>query len=379
MSALTKRFGAGATVGFAAVAVSVMVFGITSLRADATAQRAGPAPLPVPVISVEQAGDAVTAEFFPGIIAARRNSALGFERGGRIDDIAVDVGDRVEVGDLLARLDTRALEAQIAAADAQTAEAGAQVALARETEDRQGRLLEQGHISQQRFDELSTSTMAAAARRDAADAAADALRVQLDLSVITAPFSGVITARHMDEGAVASPGLPILDIIENTALEIRVGLPLNVADTLVPGRIYTFDAEGSRVEARLRASTGVVDRQTRTVAAVFDLVDPASVAPGEVARLAIETEISSDGFWVPTTALAEGRRGLWTVYALVEQDGAHVLEPRVVETIRIEAERVYVRGAVAHGELLLASGLQRVTPGQRVQPAQQTAGLSTEG
>ena len=76
---------------------------------------------------VEYRTDASMAESYPGLVTARRESELGFERGGRIDSIAVDVGDRVTVGQVLARLDTRALEAQIVAANAQTAEAQAQV------------------------------------------------------------------------------------------------------------------------------------------------------------------------------------------------------------------------------------------------------------
>ena len=122
--------------------------------------------------------------------------------------------------------------------------------------------------------------------------------------------------------------------------------------------------------ARFRASSSVVDRQTRTVTAVFDLAPGQSVAAGQIARLTVRTPIGTDGFWVPTAALAEGRRGLWSVYVLAPADsGTFQLEPRVVETVRVEAERIYVRGAVADGELLLASGLQRITPGQIVVPA----------
>ena len=316
--------------------------------------------------------DASIAEFFPGLITARRESALGFERSGRIESVLVDVGDRVVEGEILARLDVRALQAQIAAADAQTAEAAAQTALAAETENRQAQLLERGHISQQRFDEVRTSTRAALARQNAAAAAADALRIQLDLSVMTAPFDGVVTARRSDEGAIASPGQPLLELVELDSLEVRVGLPQAVAARYQAGDVASFavDSQAAPVRARFRASSSVVDRQTRTVTAVFDLEPAQSVAAGQIVRLAVETPIDTGGFWVPTAALAEGRRGLWSVYVLVtDADGDYRLEPRVVETVRIEAERVYVRGAVADGEILLASGLQRITPGQHVVPA----------
>lgn len=368
MSVFGRRVGAGASVGLAALIIAILVLGISSLRAEANFQGSAPPPIPVSAVEAEYASDAQIDELFPGLVSARRESALGFERGGRIDLIEVDIGDRVSAGEVIARLDTRALEAQIAAADAQTAEAAAQTALAAETQDRQAQLLERGHISQQRFDEVATSTRAAQARQNAAAAAADALRVQLDLSIITAPFDGVITARNADEGAIASPGQPLVQIIENSALEIRVGLPPAIAAQLETGTAYHFVGEGGALMARFRASTGVVDRQTRAVTAVFDLADSRAAA-GQVVRLRVETPIDTDGFWVPTSALAEGRRGLWSVYVLIEDGNAYSLEPRTVETIRIEAERVFVRGAVSHGELVLASGLQRITPGQRVVPA----------
>lgn len=370
MSLYKRPLSAGTAVILSAVAITVLVFGVSTLRADANAVAALPAPLPVSAIEARYDGEARIEEFYPGLVSARRQSALGFERGGRIDAIGVDVGDRVTAGQVLARLDTRALDAQIAAADAQTAETAAQTALAVETEDRQGQLLERGHISQQRYDEVRTSTRAALARQNAAAAQADALRVQRDLSVVTAPFDGVVTARHADEGAIAQPGQPLLEIVEADALEIRVGLPQRIAAGLQPGASHRFVIDGAPVDAVFRSSTGVVDRQTRTVTALFDLPANASAAAGQVVRLAVATPIGTDGFWVPTSALAEGRRGLWSVYVLTPETGdAYTLQSRSVETVRVEAGRVFVRGAVEDGELLLAAGIQRITPGQRVAPA----------
>jgi len=373
MSVFGRPISAGSTVFLTMVIVAVGVMGVTSLRAEANFQ--GSAPLPLTVMTVEAAydTDARIEELFPGLVAARRDSALGFERGGRIDSISVDIGDRVDAGQVLAYLDTRALSAQIAAADAQTAEAEAQTALARGTEIRQAQLLERGHISQQRFDEIRTTTRAALARQNAAAAAADALRVQLDLSVISAPFAGVVTARLADEGAIAPPGQSVLEIIESDALEVRVGLPPELASTLNPSSVYCFHSDGPSFQASLRSSTGVVDRQTRAVTVLFDIPSGASVSAGQVVRLAVETAIDTDGFWVPVSALVEGRRGLWSVYVLEPEGQAYALESRMVETVRIEAERVFVRGAVSQGEQILASGLQRVTPGQLVIPVRAEA------
>lgn len=369
MSLYVRPLGAASVVGVAALAIALLVFGITTLRAEATLDPGAPPPLPVAAFEARYSGEARIEEYFAGLVAARRESALGFERGGRIEAVLVDVGDRVEAGQTLARLDMRSLQAQIAAADAQTAEAAAQTALAAETEHRQSQLLERGHISPQRLGEVRTTTQAARARQNAAAAAADALRIQLDLSVIEAPFAGVVTARHADEGAISAPGQALLEIVEVDSLEIRLGLPQAVASGLVPGEDYRFLIDGEAVTGRFRAATHVVNRETRTVSARFDLAPGSAASAGQIARLALHTEIGTDGFWAPTSALAEGRRGLWSVYVLVA-DGpdAFRLETRMVETVRIEADRVFVRGAVADGELVLASGVQRISPGQLVSP-----------
>ena len=366
MLAKRLRLGAGSIVLVGAVILAGSVFGVSSWRAEANSAGSSPPPLPVAAHRVVYDDTASIEERYPGVVAAGRQSELGFQQAGRVQRVLVDIGENVEAGQLLARLDTRTLEAQIAAADAQTREAAAQTALAADTEERQRTLLDRGHISQQRLDEAATGTEAARARELAAAASADALRAQLDLAVITAPFDGVITARNSDEGAIAAPGAPILQIVETGAREVRIGLPVSVVGSLEPGGIYPFEGESGTFEATFRANTGLMDRQTRTVSAVFDIAPSETVVIGEVARLVVSTPVGERGFWVPNNALSESRRGLWTVFILQPDGEGHHLEARVVEALRVEGDRVFVRGAVEDGEYILASGIQRVTPGQRV-------------
>ena len=93
MSLYKRPLSAGTAVILSAVAIAVLVFGVSTLRADANAVAALPAPLPVSAIEARYDGEARIEEFYPGLVSARRQSALGFERGGRIDAIGVDVGD----------------------------------------------------------------------------------------------------------------------------------------------------------------------------------------------------------------------------------------------------------------------------------------------
>lgn len=366
-----NRFTLG--VAAAAAVLTVLVVAVSSLRA-ADAGPAAPSeadPLPVAVQTVRFEAGAQIETRFPALVAARRESALGFEAGGRIAEIGYDVGDRVEAGATLASLDTRTLEAQLASAQAQAAAAEARADLSGVTLTRQRQLVEQGHVSPQRLDEAAADARAAQAQAAAARAEVQSLQVRIDLARLEAPFAGVVTERFADEGAIAAPGAPVLRLVEDGALELRAGLPQRDVRALEPGEAYTVEIDGRIVEARFRAATGVIDSRRRAVTAVFDLDPQTGARSGEVARLVLPTQLDDAGFWAPVAALSEGRRGLWSVYALEPNNGYFALEPRPVEILHTEGDRVFLSGAVEDGAAILASGANRVAPGQIVRPARE--------
>ena len=364
----SMRFGL--SVGGIAAIIAVIVISISGVRA-ATAGQDVPDqvdPLPIATLAVAFTDAGEIEARYPALVSARRESALGFEAGGRIAQIDADIGDRVEAGAILARLDTRTLAASLAAARADVAAADARADLAELTLDRQRQLVEQGHISPQRLDEVGADARAARAQAAAAQAQSASLEVRLDLASIAAPFAGVVTARYFDEGAIAAPGAPVLHIVEDAALELRAGLPEREAANLVVGRSYPVDIDGRPIEATLRAVTGVIDARRRNMSAVFDLPVDAQVSSGAVARLVLPTVIEDRGFWAPVAALSEGRRGLWSVYVMAGNGSGYELEPRPVEIIHAEGDRVYLKGAVRDGERILSGGVHRVAPGQIVRP-----------
>jgi RND family efflux transporter MFP subunit len=369
-SLLSKsRFGL--TVLALAVVLIIVVTLVSGVRSASASQsvpsEVDPLPVAYQTVAFTDAGE-IEARY-PALITARRESALGFEAGGRIAEIGVDVGDRVEEGAELARLDTRALDANLAAARADVAAADARADLAELTLERQRQLVEQGHISPQRLDEAAADARAARAQAAAAQAQADTLSVRIDLATITAPFSGVVTARMADEGAIAAPGAPVLSLIEDSALELRAGLPERDAADLVVGQSYDAEIDGGEVTVTLRAITGVIEARRRSVSAVFDVPADAGVRSGAVARLILPTQIEDRGFWAPVTALSEGRRGLWSIYVIAGNGEGYQLEPRPVEIIHTEGERVYLTGAVREGEQFVSAGVHRAAPGQIVRPA----------
>jgi len=174
-----------------------------------------------------------------------------------------------------------------------------------------------------------------------------------------------VQTRLVDEGAIIVPGQQVLRLVEQGAAEARIGIPTDMADALEPGTRYVFRSGARRLEGRLLALLPEVDDTTRTVTALFAL-DDTTLPAGASVELALERAVAETGYWLPLTALSEAQRGLWAVYALVDGPEGTVTERRLVEVIHTERDRVFVQGTLRDGERIVATGTQRIVPGQVV-------------
>jgi RND family efflux transporter MFP subunit len=337
------------------------------------------------------------AELHAGRVVSRRTSQLGFDRAGRIARMEVDEGDTVEPGRLLATLDTAELRAERRRVEAQIGEIEAQLAMARLTTRRRQALRASDHLSPEQLDQAVFSERALAARLAAAQAARETVDASLAMAEIRAPYAGTITARLADEGSVVAPGTPILRLIEAGALEAHIGVPPDAAAALRAGAAHALEIEGRSVPATLRTVVESVERDTRTVTAIFRLEGggPAPALDGALARVRLTRRLDDPGFWLPLAALAESHRGLWSAYALVpapagaEEAGATPggaavdaplrAERRQVEVLHTEAERAFVRGTLRDGDTVVWSGAHRLVPGQivrRIDPGASAVGAA---
>lgn len=320
---------------------------------------------------------------YAGRTVAGRAAELGFKIGGEVETLLADIGDVVAAGEPLARLDSRAIDArrQQAAADVSLARANiealqAETQLARNTAERIENLRERGHASQQTYDETQLNLRAKAAQLQVAEAnlarakaALRAVEVELSEAVVNAPFPGVIQARHVDEGAQVGPGQIVLRLVENSRTEAHVGIPAEVSVQLKPNDTYTIRWNDTAHEARLTAVLPEIDPATRTLTAVFELGE-SGIPLGGVVELTFKEKVATPGFWLPLTALTASDRGLWGVYVV---DADNTVQRRLVEVVHTDVERVFVRGTLSNDDRVIATGVQRVVPGQTVNPvAQQT-------
>jgi RND family efflux transporter MFP subunit len=234
-----------------------------------------------------------------------------------------------------------------------------------------------------RLEELLAGTRpekitAGRARVKATEARIAVLDVELDRSVIRAPYAGTIDQRLEDEGTVVGPGAPVLRLVESGALEVWIGIPVNAATEFRVGQKTTVVVRGRAHRATVTGLKPRLDDTTRTVQLVLAL-DPEEAPPplpGEIAQLDLEQTIPARGYWVPATALVKGRRGLWSVYLVVPGAGTadtsgptHRVRRAQVEVLHTRTRRVFVRGAIRSGQRIITAGVERVVPGQAVRPA----------
>ncbi len=358
--------GGALAIGGLALVGSLLLLG----RSDAVEAPTAETALPVPVIVAEATDAYAVTRSFAGRVVARRETALAFELSGLVTEILADEGDRVAAGDIVARLDTRDLRLSLQRLEAERAELQARLALAVVTRERQQQLTRQGHASAQRYDEARFEEQALTASIERVDTSMAAIELDLDKSSLRAPFGGTVGARMMDEGAVASPGAPVLQLLETDHLEAHVGVPAHLANGFDAASRHRLLINGTPAEGIVRAVRRDLNTDTRTVTVVLEIDGDLSAPDGEIARLLVEEAVPQAGIWLPHTALTEGLRGLWTVFVVVEEaDGSGWrVERAEVEVLHSETDRVFVRGTLAADDRLVEAGVHRLVPGQRVRP-----------
>ena len=334
--------------------------------------------LNVSTTPVEIAEEYAIEDVYLGELEAVRRSPLGFELSGTVKRVAVDDGDRVAAGQVLAELDTARLLATRRQQQALLDEALANAKLAESTLARMEPLAPSGAVSRQSLDDARQANIVASAVVARAEAVLQRIDVDLAKSSILAPYAGSITMRSVDEGAVVTPGQVVLEVIEDSALEARFGIKPEAAARLEVGSTAWIRMSNSeqRISARVKRVLPHQDRRTRTVDVVLAIEGVDELFPGDLVEWAISSKVETEGAWLPRTALTGSARGLWAAYVAIptsagqnlssEEEPVFRLDRRELEVLHLEGGKAFVRGALRPGEAVVAAGLHRLVPGQLV-------------
>ncbi|MFT5712260.1 MAG: RND family efflux transporter MFP subunit [Glaciecola sp.] len=305
-----------------------------------------------------------------GLIESAQQAHLAFELSGVIEQIHAVEGEKVRKGQILATLDKQRLFAQKKELDAVLLRAQADARLASLSANRTAELVKKRLEPEQRLDEAMAGLDAANALVNEVIAKHESLGVELQKSTLVAPFDGQLVQQLLDSGTVVSSGQPVFSLIAELDLEARIGLPTQSALVLNLGQSYALSYAGKTLPSILISLAKQRNQATRTVDALFK-IDPQVaqkryLISGDLVSLSVDVQMQKQGAWIPISALSNGVRGLWTLFVIDKSSGSQVIQARSVYVEYMEQDRAFVSGAIVQGELLVVSGLHRLTPNQLV-------------
>ena len=333
------------------------------------------APRPVKMMTVGDNAQSVTWEY-PGEIKAVRSVKLGFEVPGRIIELPIEDGLRLNEGELVGRLDPVDYEA---ARDAALADRKAK----RSAYNRAKNIFDEGAGSQAEVD----STL-----RDIKVAEQDLKKAQkaLDDTVLKAPYTGMVGEKLADNFQNVRAKEPVLVYQDITSLEmdvtvperdfvrLRQGLTMEEHNAIVRPEVAISSIPGRTFPARVKSFTTTADPVTRTYKATFSFENPVDVniLPGMTARVILnppadmlEKYTALGGLSIPLVATAGDEQGMAYVW-LVDPDSMQVSR-KPVTLGEIYETRVQITSGLQHGDRIAISGVTSLQEGVKVRPLEQ--------
>ena len=274
-------------------------------------------PLASAVIEAREIDLTYTAE---AVVEAVRQSTVAAQIAGRIVELRFDVGDAVKKGEVIVRIDERAATQAVAASTAQVREAQAALSNARAQFERSRQLAAQKFISAAGLERAEADYKAAQARVSSLVAGAGQASTERSFATIVAPYSGVVSARHVEVGEMATPGKPLMTGFDPSSLRVVANLPqAQLPAVQAAGKAWVeVPALGRRIEARQITVVPSADPRTHTTRVRLELpADVSGIVPGVFARAHFSTGRATR-LLVPRAAVIQ-RSEVTAVYVLDDQ------------------------------------------------------------
>ena len=329
-----------------------------------------PPPVPPPVQLFRVAlGGLTTAAVFAGEVKPRHEADLAFRIGGKIVTRSVEAGTRVRGGQALARLDPADVGLQAEAGKAAVAAAEAEHTFAKSEFDRYQNLHREQFVSASALEQKRNLYNAAVARLDQARAQLAVTQNQAAYATLVAPFDGVVTAVAAEVGQVVAAGQTIAKLAREDEREVAISVPENRVGELARAKrlgVFLWANPAKVYAARVREIAPAVDAVTRTFAVRVSILDAdPAVQWGMTANVGLSGDTGAAAALLPLPALyRKGSEPAVWVY----DTQARSVSLRPVTVGQYREDGIVVTAGLADGEWIVAAGVNKLTPGQRVRP-----------
>ena len=320
---------------------------------------------PVRVLRVAPPND-LAGRALPGRARATEETNLSFDVSGTVLERPVNVGDRVEAGQVLARLDQRDFRNQLDAARAARNRMRANF-------ERVKIAAESGAVARQDLDD-------ARARLDVAQAELNIAEKRLEDSVINAPRDGTISATYVEAFQSVRAKEAIVRLLDTSAIEMVIQVPENLISFAphVTNITVEFDAfPGRPVPAEIKEISNEASLTTRTfpVTLIMDQPEDFKILPGMAGRTRgrVPQELAPEmnTLRVPLSAVfTPDQKNESGSYVWIVDEAANTVSQRSVTTGELDRSGIQIRDGLEPGELVVVSGASFLTDGQTVRPVE---------
>jgi RND family efflux transporter MFP subunit len=314
-----------------------------------------------------------------GVLSASEESELSFQVGGRVQSVAVDAGDRVRAGQLLASLDAEPYQLRLdsAIADLQSTRATLQDARKKLVAARN--LYQNNIASKQDFESAEAAFESAQSSVQAAEASVSLAQRDLDQTVLVAPIQGMIAERRLEPFQEVPSGQTVLLIQSQGGVEVDVRMPETLVHELQVGqpvtvRMTTRTFDGQDFHGQV-TRVGASALESNAYPVSIAIADPDSrMRPGMTARVdfSFSGSVDETGWLIPINAVLPGEGSGEAhitereAFVFVYQPETATVERRSVHIAGLRGNSVEIRDGLAEGEVIAVAGVHFLIDGQRV-------------
>ncbi len=319
---------------------------------------------PVLVTTVHYEADSPERSFV-GTIKPRIESDLGFRVSGKVARRLVEVGQTVDVGQPLAMLDEVDLKLQAEQAEAEFSAASGVLAQGAAAEQRAKDLRAKGWATDAQLDSARAAADEARARLNRAERSVELTRNSLSYATLVADSRGVVTATLVEPGQVVAAGQAAIRVARFAEKEAVVAIPETLVGRAREGvaSVSLWSEPNRKYAAKLREIAPSADPATRTYLAKFSLPGAGdSVELGMTATLTLADPQTERVARLPLSALFD--QGDRPSLYVVDGNGDLALKP--VQVKSYESNDVVIAGGVEEGAKIVALGVQKLDPTQKV-------------
>lgn len=342
-------------------------------------------PVEVGVITMHPQAVPVTVEL-AGRVAASKQAEVRPQVGGIIEKIDFQAGALVTAGDVLYEIDDASYEASVAVARASVEKAEASVTSAQSKYDRYVKLGQ--NVSASDLEDARIALVQAQADAASARASLQAAELNLDLTKVKAPISGLISVSSVTEGALVTAAQSTalatvrlldpayVDLVDTSANLLKIRAQVEAGNLQGGGRgakppVHLILEDGSTYDevGELTVTDVVVSESTGTFSLRSTFANPKRVLlPGMFVRATVDLGSDPHAFLVPQRGVTFNAAGEAT--ALVAENGKAVIH--VLTTNGSMDNAWIVTGGIADGDQVIVDGLQKVSAGSEVTPLEVT-------